>query len=310
MLGPAPLWAAAVAVVLGGCGSVLSTLRGSDLPHRAAVAGVPAPRQAEDHCGPAALSALLTWAGRPETPESLVPLVYLPGRSGTLAVDLAREVRARGLLAYPVAPLLPALLAEVAAGNPALVLEQRGLDVAPFWHFGVLTGYDLGRGTVVLHAGAGVPEEVAVDTFRRTWARAEGWALLALPPGRLPAAEDPAGILAALVDLEELGQSAAAAPGYEAYHARWPADWRGPFGLGNARWALGDLAGAESAFRRAAAAAPARPEPSNNLALLARADGRGEEARTLARGAVEAALALGLDPAPFRATLEEVGREP
>jgi tetratricopeptide (TPR) repeat protein len=270
------------------------------------VPDVPALVQAEDHCGPTSLASLLAWAGRPETPEALADLVYLPGRGGTLPMDLSREIRARGLLAYRVRPDLPALLREVAAGSPALVLENRGLGWAPVWHYSVLTGYDLEESAAVLHAGEAEAEAVSLATFARTWSRGGSFALLALPAGHLPAGDDPEGILSALSDLEETGSAEEAARGYEAFLARWPDDWRGAFGWGNALYAAGDRTGSEEALRRAHGTAPERPEPLNNLAWLAAQDGRTEEARALAAMAVENAVRANLDPTPFQDTLEQV----
>jgi len=298
----ATLLGAFVALALGGCASTLTDLRSSGLPERVRVAGVPVLVQTEDHCGPTSLSALLTWAGQSESPDALAALVYLPGRSGTLPIDLAREIRARGLLSYRTLPRLEALLGELAAGHPALVLENRGLSWFPVWHYSVLTGYDLGARKVVLHGGDPYPEGVDVDRFRRTWERGGSFALLALPPTDLPATDDPEGTLGALADLEEVGQVSAAAKGYEAFVQRWPADWRGAFGWGNARYALGDPAGAERAFRLAHDIAPGRPEPLNNLALLALASGRRAEAAALAARAVDRAAALGVDLAPYEDT--------
>jgi hypothetical protein len=298
---------AAVALAAGGCGAGLRELREAELPPRAKVPGVPVLVQTEDHCGPTSLAALLAWAGRPETPEALAPLVYLPGRSGTLPIDLPRELRDRGLLAYRVRPRLDRLLAEVGAGHPVLVLENRGLSWLPRWHYSVLTGYDLGRGLAILHAGGPEPEGVSLGTFRRTWERGGAFGLLGLPPGRLPAGEDPEGILSALADLEEAGRPREAAAGYEAFLRRWPGDWRGAFGWGNALYGAGDAAGAEDAFRRAHATAPDRPEPLNNLALVLAAAGRKAEARVLAALALDAARTLGLDPAPYADTFRELG---
>jgi len=294
-----------LALALGGCAPSLRGLRESGLPERARVEGVPVLVQTQDHCGPTSLAALLAWAGHPESPAALASLVYLPGRSGTLPIDLAREIRARGLLAYRVGPRFEALLAEVGGGRPALVLENRGLSWVPVWHYSVLTGYDLGSGEAVLHAGGSTPEAVGLGRFRRTWDRGGAFALLALPPGELPAAEDREGTLAALADLEEVGQAAAAAAGYAAFAGRWPGDWRGAFGWGNALYARGDVPGAEEAFRRAHGAGPERPEPLNNLALLTLAAGRRDEAAALAALAVERAAVLGLDPAPYADTLRE-----
>lgn len=271
---------------------------------------VPAFAQTRDHCGPAALASLLSWAGRPETPDALAPLVYAPARHGTLPVELAREIRSRGLLAYRVRPDAAALLAEAAAGHPALVLENRGLSWVPLWHYSVLVGYDLDEEAAVLLSGHSDPDLLNLSTFARTWKRGGSFALLALPAGALPAADDPDGILASLSDLEEAGQAAAAAQGYDAFLVRWPESWRAAFGWGNTLHALGRDDRAAEAFRRAHGAGPERPEPLNNLAMLAFARGRREEAEALARTAVEKAAEAGLDPGPYEETLREVSGGP
>ena len=299
----------AVALCLGlltGCGPSLEQLRQANLPTRTSVPGVPALAQREDHCGPTSLAMLLSWSGVETSPAALAPRVFTPERRGTFALDLEREVRQQGRLAYRVRPTPEALLAEVAAGHPALVLENRGLSVRPLWHFSVLVGYDLERGSVVLHDGAVQPREKSLTNLLRTWQRGGAFGLTALPPGRLPAANDPEGILGAIANLEEVGSVPTAAAAYGTFLERWPGEWRGWFGRGNALHALGSDDQAMEALRRAHALAPERPEPLNNLALLAWSRGSGAEARALAEEALEAARSLGMDPSPYRDTLTEV----
>ncbi len=302
------LWGAGLAVsALGaGCAAGPPLRADASLPGSARVDGVPVVRQTRNHCGPAALAMVLAWAGQPVTPAELAGLVYLPGRKGTLPIDLSRELRGRGLLAYRVKPALEAALGEVAAGHPVLVLENRGLSWAPVWHYSVLVGFDREAGEAVLHAGGNRPEAVALGTFRRTWSRGGSFGLAALPAGRLPAADDPDGILEALADLEAYGRPGAARPGYLAFTTRWPGDWRGWFGLANAWYAAGDRPGARAALERARSAAPRRPEPVNNLAWLAWDDGRRDDALALAREAAALAETVGADPAPYRDTLDRM----
>ncbi len=291
-----------------GCAAGPPVRADAPLPGAARVDGVPVVRQTRNHCGPAALAMVLAWAGRPASPAELATRVYLPGKEGTLPVDLSREIRDRGLLAYRVRPTIEAVLGEVAAGHPVLVLENRGLSWAPVWHYSVLVGFDRDAGEVVLHAGGDRPEAVALATFWQTWSRGGGFGLAALPPGRLPAADDPDGTLTALAELEAHGRPGAARPGYDAFTARWPGDWRGWFGLANARYAGGDRPGARAALERALSAAPRRPEPVNNLAWLAWEAGRRDEAVSRAREAAALAEALDLDPAPYRDTLDRMLR--
>src|SRR5262249_12481332 len=115
------------------------------------------------------------------------------------------------------------------------------------------------------------------------------WAMLALAPGRLPATarEDP--FAAAIAALERSGKPREAQASYQAMSERWPGNLTALIGLGNTTYASGDLAGAESAFRRAAETHPESGAALNNLAFVLAQRGKLEEAERLAR----AALVLG-----------------
>ncbi len=295
--------------LLVACGPSLQILRESGLPEQASVDGVPIIPQTEYHCGPASLAAILRWSGADTSQALLVPLVYTPERQGTFAVDLARETRLQGRLAYQVRPRLEALLEEVAAGHPVLLLENRGLKSQPVWHYSVLVGFELDTGRVALHDGGHEPRHKSLKNLARTWERGGHFSLLALPPGRLPAGEDPHGILAALADLEEVGQVHPALAGYEVFLERWPTEWRAAFGLANAQRSLGESIAAKDALELARNLAPDRPEPLNNLSLLAWEAGDAKGARTLATLAVERAVALEMDTEPFEDTLRTVWGE-
>jgi tetratricopeptide (TPR) repeat protein len=147
---------------------------------------------------------------------------------------------------------------------------------------------------------------MSLDTFERTWARSGHWAMLALPPERLPqtAAELP--YLAAVAALERVAP-ATARRGYEAALARWPDSVTAELGLGNASYALRDLAGAAAAYRRATLRDPASADAWNNLAqALIELGSRGE-----ALAAARRAVALGGPRLrTYRETLEHVLQQP
>jgi tetratricopeptide (TPR) repeat protein len=267
------------------------------LPPAAAVAGVPFHPQTELHCGPAALAMVLGWSGQAVSPAELAPAVFTPGRAGSLQHDLVAAARRHDRLAVPVSRLRD-LLSELAAGHPVLVLQNLGLDWWPQWHYAVAIGYDQGAGELLLHSGLEPRRAVSLATFERTWARAGRWALVVLPPATLPASAEPATVLQAALGLEQGGRPGAAARAYTAIHARWPAALGALLGLGNARYAQGDLAGAETAFRDAVARHPEAAVAWNNLAhVLAE---RGE--RGAALDAARHALGLG---GPFASTAQE-----
>lgn len=258
-----------------------------DLPPRADVADVPFHPQEDYYCGPAALAMMLGWGGQAVTTEDLVAQVYTPGREGTLHPDIITTARRHGRLAVQVRRL-DDILAELAAGNPLLVFQNLGLEWYPQWHYAVAVGYDLNRGEITLRSGLEARRTIALSTFERTWDRGRRWAVVVLPPDRLPARADALDVLDAAAGIERAGDAGAAATAYETALRQWPYLLAGWIGLGNARHALGDDMGAEDAFRRATEVAPDSPVAWNNLAhMLAERD-----ALVAARDAAQRAVAL------------------
>lgn len=256
------------------------------LPATAELAQTPFFPQEDHQCGPAALATALAAAGMAAEPEAIVRQVYLPGRQGSLQVEMLASVRRQGAVPYVLAPQLHALLAEVAAGTPVVVLQNLGLDALPVWHYAVVVGYDLGEGHLLLRSGREARQALGLTTFERTWARGGHWAFVALPPGRLPATGEADAYLAEVMRLEALGLSQAARAAYAAAQARWPDSLAAAVGLGNAAYAQDELAAAELAFLLAVRAHPDSVAALNNLAHVLARRGRLAEALAAARQAV------------------------
>lgn len=276
------------------------------LPRRADIASVPFFAQEKYYCGPAALAMALAWSGLDVTQADLVPQVYTPGRDGSLANDMIAAARRNGRLAVPI-DRLSDLLAELAAGHPVVVFQNLGLEMVPRWHFAVAVGYDLDSRAIRLHSGSRPDRAVALDTFEHTWRRAGFWALAVLPPGTLPATAGETAVLRAASGLERAGRPVAASRAYAAIARRWPESLAALVGLGNARYAAGDLAGAARAFRRAASRHPGAAPAWNNLAHVLGRLGRRDEAVAAARRAIR--MAKG-DTGRYRETLIEVSGAP
>jgi tetratricopeptide (TPR) repeat protein len=194
--------------------------------------------------------------------------------------------RRNGLLAIELKPSLPDLLAEIAAGNPVIVLQNLAFDWYPVWHYAVAIGYDLNEGSVTLRSGRERRSEMSIGTFERTWARGGYWAMLALPPERMSATVAEADYLNAVAKLEGAGSFDAAQTAYKHTLQRWPGNLVALVGLGNTAYRLGDLEGAEQAFRRATLAHPLSAAAHNNLAQTLMELGRDDEALAEARIAV------------------------
>lgn len=271
-------------------------------PPQVELAGVPFHPQAEYQCGPAALATVFGAAGVDTTPAGLVDAVYLPKRRGTLQVEMLAATRRQGLLPYVLPPRLGAILDEVAAGHPVLVLQKTGIAPLADWHYAVVVGYDLAAGEVVLRSGGERRQIMSLGAFSASWQRAGQWAFVALPEGGLPAVADEPRVVAAIVALEKV-DPAAAGRFYESALVRWPGSLAARLGVGNAAWRRHDLAVAVSAFRRATQDHPGSADAWNNLALALQASGRRDEAVVAARRAVGTG---GPHPEDYAATLGEV----
>jgi tetratricopeptide (TPR) repeat protein len=205
-------------------------------------------------------------SGVDATPDDLAPQVLLPGRKGSLQLDLVGATRRQGRVPYVLPRDPSAILAEVSAGRPVVVLQNLALPVAPQWHYAVVVGYDAGSRSVLLRSGREPRLELRWSRFYQTWEYAGRWAMVVLRPGELPVSGDAHGYLAAVAGVESAGEITVAAASYLAATERWPAEPLAWLALGNASYYRGDLAGAARAYRQAVALAPDDPASLNNLA--------------------------------------------
>jgi hypothetical protein len=272
------------------------------VPPRSEIGAVPFFPQDEYQCGPAALAMALGWSGLEIRPAELTDTVYTASLRGSLQPAMIAGARRAGRMAYVISGT-EALVREVAAGHPVIVLQNLGLSWAPLWHYAVVIGYDMPADAIVLHTGLNARERIAMAVFQNTWARASAWGLLVLPPGVLPATAAEEDMVAAAIGLENARRPAAAVLSYRAVLARWPQSLPAMMGLGNSYYALGELENSEAAFRRAAESHPDSGAAFNNLAHVLLALGRREEALCAARQAVSLG---GPQQSVFRKTLEDI----
>jgi hypothetical protein len=252
--------AAAAAWLLGGCSTLIpppqtAALRDAPpdgLPVRVEHSEVPFFPQTPYHCGPAALATVLKHAGIEVTPEQLGQAVFLPAREGSLQTEMLAGARRSGAVAVRLPKELGAVLREVAAGHPVVILQNLGLAVMTRWHYAVVVGYDLGRGEIVLRSGTTEREVMSLGTFEHTWKRGDYWAFAALAPGQLPATAEEREAVQATIAFERVAAPEQAVRAYEAVSARWPQSLVAGIGLGNARFTAGDAQGAAAAFEAAA----------------------------------------------------------
>lgn len=239
---------------------------------------------------------MLLASGVPVTADELTPQVFIPGREGSLQLEMLAAARRHGRVPYPLPPQAGALLDAVAAGQPVLVLQNLGVELIPVWHYAVLVGFDPRHDEVVLRSGDTERRRMRFHHFLASWERGGRWGVVVTPPHHIPAAASPAEWVAAVAAFESLHRADLAEQGYAAATRRWPEAALPWFALGNARYAQRDLGGATAALRAAV-----RLEPSaaayNNLASVLLERGCARQARA----ALDRALALA--PAPAEAEI-------
>jgi hypothetical protein len=271
-------------------------------PTRAMVVGVPFFAQDELQCGPAALAMVLNWSGVAVQPSDLSSEVYSPGLKGSLQSSLIGSARRHGRVAYPITGS-EALLAEISAGHPVIVLVNLSFFWYPKWHYAVVIGYDQQQGEVTLHSGLTAREVLSSWTFTNIWQRSEYWGLLVLPPDRMPDGVEEGEWLAAVAGLENAGQWQAAAIGYATALNRWNASFVAWMGLGNSEYNLHDLNSSAEAFYQATLLQPENGMAFNNWAHVLAEQGKLKKALNAAQRAVDLGGPF-IDT--FRQTLEEV----
>jgi len=257
--------------------------------------------QEQYQCGPAALATALDYRGEKLTPALLTPQVYLPGREGSLQLELVSATRRAGKVAYPLQPQLSALLKEVAAGNPVLVLQNLGLDILPQWHYAVVVGYDLNTQHLILRSGTEKRRLTDIETFRNTWRRGKNWALVVTNPDQLPATVEPGRWLKASYELSNTAM-ADAAVAFDTAVKRWPAQSQFWMASGNVRYSLKDYDTASQRFQQGLKLHPEDGALWNNYAYSLKAQGCNDAALQAARCAVK----NGSEAGQYSDTLDEM----
>jgi len=258
----------------------------ASLPRHVELTKVPYFAQDAYQCGPASLAMSLNAVGYSVTPELLKPELYLPDRHGSLQVEMLAAARRNGAVAYQLAPELNDVMHEIAAGTPVVVLQNLALSWYPVWHYAVVIGYDIDHAEIILRSGPEQRQILPMRTFEYTWARSNYWAMVAMPPGKIPETAEPTSFIAAVSALEKISGPKKVQSTYIAALKRWPGNLSAQIGVGNAAYQLHDLAQAEAAFRQAAQDHPDSVAALNNLAQTLSDQGRSDEALQAAHRAV------------------------
>ena len=292
------------AVALSGCAWVLPQTEAlrqrwpGGLAEHVDLDGVPYFPQEDYQCGPASLAMAMAYAGVDVRPEDLVSKVYLPQRGGSLQVEMLAAARSYGLVSWQLAPRLDDVLREVQAGMPVIAMQNYGLWPIDYWHYAVMVGFDRESAKAVLRSGEKRRLEMPFAVFEYTWKDSSRWAMVVVPPDRVPVTATEASWVQAVVAMERVADRAAARTAYDALLRRWPHSLNGTIGLANIEYAQGRLAAAEALLRDAVERHPDSAVALNNLAQVLADQQRNDEALLL----IDRAVALG---GPFASQAQE-----
>jgi hypothetical protein len=269
----------ALFILLSGCASIppeIAELEAS--PASLELVDTPFFPQERYQCGPAALATAISSSGIEVDVQDLVDRVYLPGRQGSLQVEMLAATRSVGRLPYVIDGTLQALWNELAAGRPVVVLQNLGVALIPRWHFAVVVGVDTEQDAILLRSGVEQRRVTSLKTFLRTWRRSDYWGFIVLRPEELPADADRQRYQKAVAALEKAGRSEEAAVAWKMAINQWPGNPVALFGLGNIELSLGNDPEAEAYFRAVVERDAKSVAARNNLAIALARQGRYAEA--------------------------------
>ena len=257
-------------------------------------------------CGPAALASALNYRGVSVTPKQLIDQIFIPARQGSLPLEMTAAVRGKALLPYPVDHHIKALLEEIEAGNPMLVMQNLGFDWWPQWHYAIVIGFDLVEQDFILHSGTQKNYRIAFSTFERTWSRADYWGLVIVKPGQIPASATELIYLRTVHDMELVSPELDPTPMYLAAHHRWPSSPLPLLSYANSDYRRGNIDRAMKSLQQLLRDHPTNSQAWNNLAYVA----RDRQCYQLAVNAAQTAFKLAPQNGTIAATLDEMTKLP
>ncbi|MHA6493572.1 peptidase C39 family protein [Pseudomonas borbori] len=194
--------------MLGACASSPQLLPETrKLAERVELSDVPFFQASGERGAPSALAMMLNQRRVVSSPGLLESRIrQADTEDARLGVESA--ARSHDTLVYPLDATLDALMQQVAAGNPVLVLLGGAFGSSE--QFAVLVGYDQRERTLVLRSGNVRRREVGFASFDSAWEDAGRWSVLLLSTDQLPAHPEKDRWLAAAKALQVQGRTEAA----------------------------------------------------------------------------------------------------
>jgi ABC-type bacteriocin/lantibiotic exporter with double-glycine peptidase domain len=134
-----------------------------------------------DQCGPSSLASVLQFWGNASAPAELKKEIYREKLRGALTVDMLLAAQSRGFSAEMENGTLALVKAELEAGRPVIAFLNLGFRAYPIGHYLVVTGYDEGRGSLIVHSGKKRDHLVSFAKFDKLWEKTNRWTLLIRP---------------------------------------------------------------------------------------------------------------------------------
>lgn len=259
-------------MALGACTAVPTFTQPQDIAQRQRL-DVPFYPQQEYFCGPAALAEVANFRGLETDQQTVARQTFLPGRKGSLTIEMSAATRQLGLMPYPLPTDFGSLLAELDAGNPVLVLQNLGFSWLPQWHYALAVGYELDNRVLILHSGEEEYYRLPFDTFLHTWQRADYWARVVVDASTIPATAQPLPYLRTALAFAQTGNAELADGYYQAAFARWPDNTTVMTAVANSALETGDSRRARKLFETLLRREPKAPALWNNYAYALQADG-------------------------------------
>ena len=199
-------------------------------------------------------------------PAILREQIYVPGRRGSLQLELLAASRTVGRLPVRIPASVTALVALLDSGRPVLVLQNLGIALIPVWHYAVVVGYLPASDQFVLRSGSESRRLVSRTRFDRSWRRADRWGIALFEPSEPAVGVTMLAYLDEAAAFESLGKPEIALQAYQSAIEQWPLQALPWVGLGNTLQVRGRPEAAVDAFTQALDLAPDNLVARNNLA--------------------------------------------
>ena len=154
------------------------------VPTHFTVKGVPYVAQLPNYCGPAALSGVLSFWGKPVPQSAIAEQAYDKRRNATHGAELLLYAREQGFGAYTYFSSMAALKAHLRAGLPVIILQDMSASDRR-GHFRTVIGYnDRSRTLFVRDSNFEEVRRYSYEEFDRLWTSFGRWALVVCPKDR------------------------------------------------------------------------------------------------------------------------------